>query len=305
MRIFGYTQHGGPEVASFLDVPEPTAGAGEILIEVQATSVNPGDLATRNGANAMPVTFPMAMGREAAGRVLALGAGVQGFDVGDVVFGSSATGHGAFGERALLNASASALVPTNLSVIDAACIPVAYATAHDVLDHFELGRGDSIAVIGAGGGVGLAITSLGRARGVRVIGVSSESKREIVEKLGGEHVVSGEGFADRVREIVDKPGALLDLVGGETLDEAAALVGGHRLISVADPERAQHFGGSGIERRRTTEIYGEVAQILADGEAEVVIGRVFPFEQAAEAVAVVEDGHSKGKVVITGTVPPR
>lgn len=77
------------------------------------------------------------------------------------------------------------------------------------------------------------------------------------------------------------------------------LVDGARLISVADPARARGHGGDGITRRRTREVYGAVAEILASGEAEVVVSRVFAFEQAADAVAIVEDGHAEGKIVVT------
>lgn len=306
MKIFGYTHRGGPDVASLLDVDEPTPAPGEVLIEMHATSVNPGDLATRRGANEMPVTYPMAMGREAAGRVLATGEDVEGINIDDLVFGSSATGHGAFGERALLDGAATAHIPAGLDTMHAACIPVAFGTALDVLDHFGLQRGDDFVVVGAGGGVGLAITSIARSRGVRIIGVASAAKKDLVTTAGGEHVESGSGWVDRVRAVLEKnaergaaPAALFDLVGGDTLDEASALASGKALISVADPAKAGEHGGSGIARRRDRETYSQVADLLARGEAEVVVSQVFPLDQAAEAVAVVEHGHAEGKIVIT------
>lgn len=300
MKIFGFTEHGGPEVASLLDVPEPVAGPGQVLIEMLATSVNPGDLNTREGGNTFEVNFPMAMGREAAGRVLAVGEGVDHVAPGDEVFGSAASGHGTFGEQVLLDATSTTPVPDGLDVVDAACIPVAYATAHDVLDHLNLGRGQTLVVIGAGGGVGTAITSLARARGVEVVGVASAGKRDVVTRLGGTPIESGEGWVGRVRASVDQPAALFDLVGGEVLAEGAGLVEDPvKIISVADPQQAGELGGSGIERRRTREIYGQVAELLAEGKAEVTISRILPLADAAEAVAAVEDGHAEGKVAVT------
>ncbi len=300
MRIFGFTRHGGPEVASFMDVPEPVAGPGQVLIEMLATSVNPGDLSTREGRNTFEVIFPMAMGREAAGRVLALGEGVDHVAEGGLVFGSAASGHGSFGEQVLLDAASTTPIPDGLDVISATCIPVAYATAYDVLDHLGLARGQTMVVIGAGGGVGTAITPLARARGIQVVGVASARKHDLVTRLGAIHVESGAGWVDRVRAVVGKPDALFDLVGGEVLAEGAELIHDpDALISVADPGQAGELGGSGIERRRTRQIYGQVARILAEGQAEVTIGRVLPFTDAEHAVAIVEDGHAEGKIALT------
>lgn len=297
MQIYGFTGHGGPDVASLMDAPEPAVGSGLVLIEMLATSVNPGDLNTREGTNAFEVNFPMAMGREAAGRVLAFGEDVDHVAVGDLVFGSAAAGRSCRGRRVLLDAASTTPVPAGLDLLHAACIPVAYATAHDVLDHLALPHGATMVVIGAGGGVGTAVTSLARARGLQVVGVASAGKRDVVTRLGGTHVESGPGWVERVREITEEPAAVFDLVGGEVLRQGAQL-GGH-LISVADPALAGEHGGSGIERRRTRAVYGEVADLLAQGKAEVTVSRVLPLSEAAEAVAAVERGHAEGKVVVT------
>lgn len=301
MQIFGFTSHGGPEVTSLLDVPEPAPGPGQVLVEMLATTVNPGDLSTREGTNDFAVTFPMAMGREAAGRVLALGGDVDHVAAGDLVFGSAAAGHGSFGEQVLLDAASTTPSPDGLDILAAACIPVAYGTAWDVLDHLDLSRGQTLVVIGAGGGVGTAITSLARARGVQIVGVASAGKKDIVTGLGGVHVESGPGWTGRVREAAERPDALFDLVGGEVLVEGMTLVENlDRVISVADPQRVGKAGGGGVTRRRTREVYGEVARLLAAGEAEATISHVHPLADAASAVALVENGHVQSKVVVTG-----
>lgn len=296
MRIFGFTAHGGPEVLGFLDVPQPEPGPGQVLIEVAATSVNPGDLNTREGSNDFEIVFPMAFGREAAGTVVG---------TGEVVFGSAASGHGTFGTHALLDAASVAPVPPGLDVRDAACIPVAYGTAWDALDQLDLPDGATLVVLGAGGGVGTAITPLAVARGLRVIGVASAGKQELVESLGARHVVSGEGWVDRVRAVAAAPDALFDVVGGEVLREGASLT--DRLVSVADKPLVKELGGTDVTRRRTREVFGAIAETLARGGAAVTVGAVYPFEQATEAVAEVEDGHAVGKVVVTvgATAPPR
>lgn len=296
MRIFGFTAHGGPEVLGFLDVPQPEPGPGQVPIEVAATSVNPGDLNTREGTNDFEVTFPMAFGREAAGTVVG---------TGEVVFGSAASGHGSFGQYALLDAASVTPVPPGLDVRDAACIPVAYGTAWDALDQLDLPAGATLVVLGAGGGVGTAITPLAVARGLTVIGVASAGKQELIESLGAHHVESGDGWVDRVRAVAQAPDALFDLVGGTTLQETASLT--DRLVSVADKPLVKKLGGTDVTRHRTREVFGAIAGTLARGEAAVTVGAVYPFEQATEAVAEVEDGHAVGKVVVTvgATAPPR
>lgn len=286
-----------------MEVPAPTPGPGQVLIEVLATSVNPGDLNTREGANDFEVIFPMAFGREAAGTVVAVGEGVTGVEPGEVVFGSSASGCGSFGEQALLDAPSVTPVPAGLDTRHAACIPVAYGTAFDALDQLGLTDGATLAVLGAGGGVGTAVTSPAVARGINVVGVASEGKRELVTSLGGRHVSSGEGWVERVTEVVAAPAAVFDLVGGDRLREAAIL--SDRLVSVADKPLVTRLGGTDVTRRRTRAVYGRVADLLASGQAKVTVGEVFPFDRAAEAVAVVEEGHAAGKVIVTvsGCVP--
>lgn len=181
MRIFGFRSHGGPEVLELLDVPAPTPGPGQVLIDVLATAVNPGDLNTREGTNGWEVNFPMAFGREAAGRVVGTG--------------------------------------------------------------------------------------------------------ELVESLGARHLPKG-------RWPEQRPDAVFDLVGGDTLREAAGL--GAPLVSVADYGLVEKLGGRNVPRRRTREVFAEVAR-----HARVIVGEEFPLERAAEAVALVEDGHATGKVVVT------
>lgn len=299
MRIFGFSSHGGPEVLRHLDVPAPVPGAGQVLIDVHATSVNPGDLNTREGTNEFEVAFPMAFGREAAGTVAAVGEGVTGVEPGETVFGSSASGHGSFGEQALLDAPSVTPVPAGLDVRHAACIPVAYGTAFDALDELGLAEGGTLVVLGAGGGVGTAVTTLAVARGLDVVGVASAGKHDLVGSLGGRHVVSGEGWVRRVRQAAPEPAAVFDLVGGVALREAASL--GCRLMSVADRPLVAELGGTGVTRRRTRAVYSRVADLLADGRATVTVGTVLPFARAAEAVAVVEEGHATGKVAVTLT----
>ncbi len=302
MRIFGFTTYGGPEVASVLEVPSPAPGSGEVLVDLRAAGVNPADIKVRSGERqgVIEVRFPMAMGREAAGVVVAVGEGVTGFRPGDEVFGATAAGTGGLAEQVLLDASATARRPVSLAWEQAACIPVSAGTAFDALHELALEPGQVLLVTGAGGGVGTSVIPLAVARGLRVVGVASAAKEGLVESLGADHVPSGDGWDERVRALA--PGgvdAVFDLVGGDVLRAAARLLRGARgPVSIAAPGLAAELGGGGVTRRRTTQVFGQVAELVAAGVLDIHVSGAFPLSRAAEAVALVESGHATGKVVV-------
>lgn len=304
MRIFGFTAYGGPEAASLLEVPTPSPGAGEVLIELRAAGVNPADIKVRSGVRvgAVAVRFPMAMGREAAGVVLAVGEGVSACGPGDEVFGATAGGTGALAEQVLLDASATARRPVRLGWAQAACIAVSGGTAFDALDQLALPAGSTLLLLGAGGGVGTAATQLAVARGLRVVGVASMGKRDLVERLGAVPIESGEGWVDRVRALApDGVDGLLDMVGGDTLLAAIGLLrDGAAPVSIASPSLAADHGGGGVTRRRTSDVFTEVAALAATGVLDLQVTTTYPLDRAADAVALVETGHARGKVVVVG-----
>ncbi|MEU9239063.1 NADP-dependent oxidoreductase [Streptomyces sp. NPDC048385] len=301
-QAYVYTRHGGPETEAFADIDRPVPGPGELLIAVRAAGVNPVDWKLRGGFRRPgqgEARFPAVLGSEAAGVVEEIGAGVTGFSVGDEVFGN--TPHGAFAEYALLAASATAHKPAALSFTDAATLPVAAATALDGVRQLDLPEGATLLVTGAGGGVGVAALQIARAWGLRVVGVASAAKKDLVESLGAVHVPSGPGLADRVRaaapEGVD---GVYDLVGGEVLTEAAGLLADRtRLITAgAPPQTVAALGGARVERARTAAVLDEVAELVVAGELDPRVSRTFPLDRADEALRAVEDGHALGKIVI-------
>ncbi|XVX20097.1 NADP-dependent oxidoreductase [Actinomycetota bacterium] len=303
MRIYGFRAYGGPEVLEFIDVEEPEPGPGQVLITMRAAGVNPADIKVRGGLrrDTVPVTYPMAVGREAAGTVVELGEGVEGLVHGQHVFGSTAAGTGALAPRVLLDASAMAAVPDGVTDRQAACLPVSAGTAVDALDQLAVPEGGTLVVIGAGGGVGTAACQVAAARGVRVLGVASGQKQLVVTRCDAEHIVSGQGWADACRRAApDGVDAVLDLVGGPVLDAAVPLLADpSRIVSPADPALATSFGGSGVTRRRTGEAYAALAGLVADGTLHPV-ARVHSFDDAPHAVEIVESGHAGGNIVVSG-----
>lgn len=310
---YGFTEYGGPDTQQFFEIDTPHPGPGQLVVAVRAAGVNPADWKVRIGSrkDTVPVTLPAVLGREVAGVVTAVGddpAGAHDFRIGDAVFGSTASGFGAYAEYTVVNASGAARKPESVTFEAAATLPVAGGTALDIVEQLAIVDADTVLVVGAGGGVGSAVTQLARATGAAVLGVASAGKRTLVEACGGIWVESGDGFAGRVAAAAERTApvtAVVDLVGGAVLDAVAQVGpapdgdGARRLISVADPARAAAVGGSGVERRRTTEVFTRLAGLVARGVLTPRVQATFPLSDAGAALALVEGGHAGGKVVIT------
>ncbi|GAA1389544.1 NADP-dependent oxidoreductase [Luteococcus peritonei] len=300
MRIYGFDRYGDAQVQQYFELPVPTPGPEQVVIELVAAGLNPADIKVRNGQRQgkVAVSFPMAIGREAAGRVVSAPQG-PGLEPGELVLGGTASGFGALSEQVVLDPAQTVPVPQGVTAEQAACIPVAIGTALDALDELAPEAGQTLLVLGAGGGVGSHLVQLARLRGVRVVGVAGTAKHEVLTGLGVEVVASGEGWVQRVRGLgpVD---CLVDAVGGQTLREGAALLADpSRLRSTADVALAREVGGSGVTRRRDASLFADLAALVAGERLQVVTGATFDFDQAAEAVATVESGHTLGKVVVS------
>lgn len=302
MLAYGFREYGGAEVQEHLelDVLEPMAG--ELLVEVRAAGVNPMDWKVRAGylKDMMPLELPVVLGQEAAGVVRGIGQDVTGFAVGDEVFGNSAPNAGCFAEYALTMAAATAHKPPHVSFTDAATLPVAAATAYDGVTQLGLSAGQTLLVNGASGGVGVAAAQIARDFGIAVVGIASQDNREIVESVGAIFVPYGDGVAGRVREVLpDGVDAILDLAGGDGLRAVAELLADRkRLISAGDPVTAEELGGGAVDRDRTSRVLEIVAAMVADGKLSPLVQDVLPLDKAGDALAAVEVGHSRGKVVI-------
>src|SRR5699024_10985404 len=147
-----------------------------------------------------------------------------GFAVGDEVLGLVAPGHGAFAERTVLTADHTVAKPEEISFDDAATLPVAGATAYDLTHQVELKEGQTMVVVGAGGGIGRMAAQIGKVHKFDVVGVASAGKRELVESLGVKFVESGDGVAERLRQLLpDGADLVVDLAGGEALRAAAPI----------------------------------------------------------------------------------
>jgi NADPH2:quinone reductase len=301
VKAFGYSSNGGPDVQEFLDLEMPTPMPGELLVEVRSAGVNPVDWKIRSGmlGQASASDLPAVLGQEVSGVVREVGKDVEGFAEHDEIFGSVAPGSGGYAEYTLVTANAAAPKPPQVSFHDAATLPVAAATAYDGVTQLGLKEGQTLLINGIGGGVGVAAAQIARDLGINVIGTASEDKRALVETLGATLVPYGDGVNQRVKQILpDGVDAIFDLAGGEGLRAVAGLVADRsKLISAGDPSVAE-LGGSMIERDRTSRVLDIVGALVAEGKLDPHVEDVRPLDEAADALAAVEIGHARGKVVI-------
>ncbi|RZT85033.1 NADPH:quinone reductase-like Zn-dependent oxidoreductase [Pseudonocardia sediminis] len=303
VRTYVFTEYGGPENQDLIERELPDPGPSEVLIEVRAAGVNPVDWKIRQGflREVMPLDMPAGVGREAAGIVRKVGQDVEGLSVGDEVFGNVSPTSGGIAEAALLSAGSTARKPPGVAWETAAVLPVSAATAYDGLAQLACKPGEILLINGAGGGVGVVAAQLARDQEITVVGVASADKRELVESLGAVHVASGQNVAERVHQVLpDGVHAILDLVGGDALRAVAGLVTDpSRIVTAADPDTAAEVGGAGVERDGTSRVLDAVMHEVAAGKLDPHVNETFPLSEAAEAIQAVEDGHARGKVVVT------
>ncbi|MDT7843124.1 NADP-dependent oxidoreductase [Streptomyces justiciae] len=302
-KAYVFTRYGGPETEALVEVDRPVPGPGQILVAVRVAGVNPVDWKLRTGyrrpTDSGEPVFPAVLGSEVSGVVEEIGADVDGFAVGDAVFGNTAAG--GYAEYALLPAALTAHKPAGLSFADAATLPVAAATAYDGVRQLDLPSGSTLLVTGAGGGVGSAAAQIARADGVRVLALASEGKKDFVESLGAVHVASGPGWTERAAAAApDGVDGVYDLVGGEVLTEAAELLTDRtKLITAgAPPEVVAELGGARVARARTAAVLDAVARLVVNGGLDPHVILRLPLDEAGEALRTVEEGHARGKVVI-------
>ncbi|MFJ1766911.1 NADP-dependent oxidoreductase [Amycolatopsis sp. NPDC088138] len=305
-QAWGFGRYGGPEVQEFFDRPDPAPGSGEVLVRVGVAGVNPLDHLLRAGLvpgldGGRP--FPRVLGMEAAGTVLAVGADVDGLEVGDAVFGFALTGGGTYAETTVLSAANTARIPAGLPVTVAATLPVAGTTAVDALDQLGLPADATILVNGVGGGVGLAVAGLATARGLHVLGTGSSAKREQAEAIGVRFVdyTAGDVVAMARDLVPDGVDGIVDLVGGPSLRTVASLAREPRNVIAVGDQSVPEVGGRFVERRLDRENLARSAQLALDGVLVPVVGAVHPLSDAPAALAAVENGHAAGKVVIKVT----
>src|SRR5262245_10687851 len=215
MKAAYIEKNGGPEVFKYGDLPDPKAGAGEIVVDIVAATVNGADWKVRNGDYGTSLKFPYVLGRDFSGTVGAVGEGVTDFKVGDEVFAVLPPGQeGTYAEKVAIKAEYVAKKPAGLSHVDAAALGLIGLTAiNSVDDTLKLKRGETILIQGGAGGVASFAIQFAKSIGARVISTASTANVDYVRSLGADQVIdyNKEDFT-KLGQVCD---AVFETVGGE------------------------------------------------------------------------------------------
>jgi NADPH2:quinone reductase len=318
MQAIQVQRTGGPEVLTPTEVDAPQPGPGQVRIEVAAAGVNFIDVYHRTGLYPMPL--PFIPGAEGAGRVVAVGPGVETVKVGDRVASTELAG--ACAQFAVAPADRVVPLPDGVSEELAAAVLLQGLTAHYlVFDSYRIQPGDTVLVHAAAGGVGLLLTQLATKLGARVIGtVSALEKEKVARDAGAAEVIGYDSIAEDVRRLTDDKGvpAVYDGVGRNTFDASLASLRPHGTLVVygqssgpvppVDLRRLLHAGSVYLTRpmlghfvatpEELTRRAGEVLGWVADGSLSVHIGGRYPLAEAAKAHTDLQSRRTTGKLIL-------
>jgi NADPH:quinone reductase len=311
LRAYAIDQFG--EAGSIHELPEPTPSEGQVRVRIQAAAVNPVDIPMIKGffKDMMEHRFPLVPGLDLGGVVDAVGPGVEGLQVGDPVFGAHGkmlVGEGTFAEYTAASTATIARRPTGLDAAFGAAMSLAGVSALQMVEAAGLQAGDLVLVIGAAGGIGSFAVQLVAAMGAKPIAVTRAVNHDYVRELGAAEVIdySSEDVFERVRG--DHPegvAAIFDMVGDrEANSRLAELVrsGGHlvSMVGGADTEALAPRGVTGVNvvTQTTTDKLERLSGLVEEGKLKRPQIRTFPLEEAGKALAEIEGGHVRGKLVI-------
>ncbi len=300
MKAVRFDKYGGIDVLRVDDVPTPAPVAGEVLVKVQAAAINPGEAKIREGLfhSTWPATFPSGEGSDFAGTVAKTGQGVSQVQVGEQVLGFTDK-RASHAEYVIAEAQNITRKPESVAWDVAASLPIAGCTAYACVRAVSLKPGDTVAVSGAGGGVGSITVQLAKRTGAKVIGIASLSKHDWLVTHGVEPVVYGDGLAQALREY--RLSAFIDTHGSGYVKLAVELgIPRERINTIIDFAAAKEYGvkAEGGQTAKNATVLAELAGLVASGKLDVPIAATFPLAQVREAYKLLEQGHAFGKVVL-------
>ncbi|WP_159501505.1 NADP-dependent oxidoreductase [Microbacterium sp. 18062] len=299
-----YDETGDPGVLRLAEVPDPVAGAGEVVLRVKAVGINPFDAKVRAGAILLSAPFPRGIGGDVAGIVVAVGEGASYVDGAPVGVGDEVLGFGSSTLRGLVAVPAAHLArrPAALPWAVAGALATPGLTAEASYRVLEPAAGDTVFVSAAAGSVGFLYGQLALAAGARVIGSASSANHERLRAAGIEPVEYGPGLAGRLRSLAPEGiTAVQDDAGGETVEVALELgVPPERICEIVDHAATERLGLASPGRyERRPDILERLAQQVAGRILSLPVQREFPLHEVAEAFALLETRHLSGKVVVT------
>jgi NADPH:quinone reductase-like Zn-dependent oxidoreductase len=302
-RAVRFDHYGDGDVLYVADVEVPLPAVGEVVVQVRAAGINPGEAAIRSGAMAtmFPATFPSGEGSDLAGVISAVGEDVTDFAVGDEVLGWSWR-RSSHAEYVAVPVTQLIRKPPQLSWEVAGSLYVVGCTAYAAVRAVGVSKGDVVAVSAAAGGVGVVVVQLLAIKGATVLGIASESNHDWLRAHGAMPVAYGDGLADRLRAAAPRGiDAFIDLFGPQYVELAVELgIPPERIETIISRAKAQEVGAKveGSGDASTTEVLSEIAELVASGEIEIPIAATYPLEKVRDAYAELEERHTRGKIVL-------
>ncbi len=321
MQAIVYRRYGSPDVLELQEVEKPNVGDDDVLVRIRAASVNPYDwhfmrgepIIARPQLGGLRKPKTTGLGVDMAGEVEAVGHNVREFRPGDEVFG---VGQGAFAEYATTSESSLALKPPNVTFEQAGAVGIAAFTAIQALrDWGHVAAGQKVLINGAAGGVGTFAVQLAKVWGAEVTGVCSTGNVEMVKSIGADHVIDytkGDFTSHRQRYDL-----LLDIIGNRSLSRTrGVLTPKGRFVMIGGPKgrwirpidrilgalvTSPFVSQKTVSRtaRWAKEDLVLMRELMEAGKVRSVIDRTYPLSEVSEAVRYLEEGHARGKVVIT------
>lgn len=310
MKAAQLTSYGSTaDVIKVTDIPQPTVSENHLIVDIHAAGVNPFDWKLREGymKEHAPLTLPATMGGDFSGVVLEIGNGVQGFAIGDEVYGSAlilGAGSGAFAEKAVVSSKSIAKKPTKISFKEAAALPLVGVSALQALtEHIQLASGQKILIHGGAGGIGSIAIQIAKHMGAYVATTVGTDDVQYANDLGADEVIDYK--TQKFEEILHDFDAVYDTVGGDTYKHSfKVLKKGGMIVSMTEQpneELMHQYDVTAIAQftQINTERLTKLTELVDAGVVRVHIEKEFPLEQAGEALVFQQTGHPRGKVLIS------
>ncbi len=303
MKAAYFDHHGGPEVMTYGDLPDPVAGPGEVVVDIHAASVNGADWKVRSGDYGAAKSFPYVLGRDFSGVISAVGEGVGDLASGDAVFGVCDAGQeGTYAEKIAMKAALVAKKPASISHVDAAALALAGLTALvSIEDTLKLQPGETILIQGGAGGVAAFGVQLAKHIGARVITTTSTANIDYVKGLGADQVI--DYTKDDFTKLVSNCDAVFDTVGGEVAMRSFAVVKpGGRAAFIASGGKAPESPRPDVASLRPAvgrdrPHLERIVELVQAGAIRPPRIKLFELKDAAEAQRISEGRHFRGKLV--------
>jgi len=330
MKAFIINRYSKADKLQFTELPEPVVKENEVLVQIHSAGVNQLDAKIKSGdfKSLLPYKFPLVLGHDVAGIITKVGAKVSRFKVGDAVFARPADySIGTFAEYIAINEKDIALKPKNISMEEAASIPLVALTVWQAfIEKASLKKGQKVFIQAGAGGVGTIAIQLAKHLGATVATTTSSANLDLVKSLGADVIIDYK--KEDFEKILQDYDVVLNSQDGETLEKSLkVLKPGGKMISISGPPDVSFAKEAGLSwlmklvlfflsnkvKRKAKQLnvgysflfmradgkqLGEISSLIEKGAIRPVIDTIFPFEQTNEALSYVESGRSKGKVVV-------